>query len=601
MVRFTHTVRQLFLAAVILLIGVAVNTVNAGTVTSDDTAQLLARADAIKMNRNADFVKLLAQLQARASTLSSADQWHLRYLESWQTAFVGQNDKAREMLETIIKQAPDLDMREQARATLVNVLGLNHRYEEAFTQLDQSLEELPHITSNTTRYRVLAEASQLLNEAGQYDLAINYADQLMLIPVPMDYACLGKSIELDAEFRKGPHDDALITKMQQGANECAPIGHTLSVVTLRGNIAAIKIEQGKYSQAIALLQGNYEMMERTQYEWLKAHYDALLAEAYWKQNDSAHAEKYAYAAVNAAPNGDFVEPLSAAYQLLYQIAQQKGDLRDALMYHEKFLVADNTRLDDVREKALAYQVVKQQVDTKKAELDALSKKNQILQLQQALDHKAVEASRLYIVLLLIMLASIALWLYRLKRSQLRFMHLARRDSLTGILNRQYFVEEAEQSLRHEARSMRCATLLLIDLDHFKSVNDNHGHTEGDQVLRRVVTTCQRYLHSYDIFGRLGGEEFGILLPECTAELAIERAERIRVAIFTSHERNDDIPISASVGIASTTHHGHDLRQLLMAADEALYRAKRDGRNRVVINLQAMAQPAPAKAEGSSTR
>lgn len=149
--------------------------------------------------------------------------------------------------------------------------------------------------------------------------------------------------------------------------------------------------------------------------------------------------------------------------------------------------------------------------------------------------------------------------------------------------------------------MRCASLLLIDLDHFKSVNDNHGHTEGDQVLRRVVTTCQRYLHPYDVFGRLGGEEFGILLPECTAELAIERTEQIRAAICTSHEKNDDIPISASLGIASTAHHGYDLRQLLMAADEALYRAKRDGRNRVIIHIQAMTQPMPSKAAGSSTK
>jgi diguanylate cyclase (GGDEF)-like protein len=186
--------------------------------------------------------------------------------------------------------------------------------------------------------------------------------------------------------------------------------------------------------------------------------------------------------------------------------------------------------------------------------------------------------------LLTVLASIGFWLFRLKRSQLRFMRLARRDGLTGIFNRQHFVDEAEQSLRYVAKSSRSASLVLIDLDHFKSINDTYGHEVGDHVLRRAVAICQRYLHSSDVFGRLGGEEFGILLPECNHEQARERAEQLRAAIHAEPAGDShDITVSASFGIASTVHHGYELRKLLLAADEALYRAKRDGRNRVVVN------------------
>jgi diguanylate cyclase (GGDEF)-like protein len=579
------TLRKNRRVAAALLLITFIGTTTAAVPATDDTAQLFARADAIKMMDNAGYVKLLEQLTQREATLSDADKWHLRHLQAWQAAYMGQNDKARPMFETIIDQAPDPDLREQARATLVNILGISHHYQEAFSVLDQALEALPGITRDSTRLHVLAEASQLLAGAGQYDLAINYADQMIAIPAPTGYACLGEAIKLDAEFRKGLYDDALVSRLQRAVDHCTAAGQPLSADTLRTNIAAIQIEKGKYNEAVALLQSSYASMLKVQYQWLNAQYNALLAEAYWRQKNIPEAEKFALAAVDMGSKGEFLEPLSHAYHVLYQIERDKGNLRDALNYHEKFLSADNTQLDETHQRALAYQIVKQQMDAKKAELDALNRRNQILRLQQALDLKAVETSRLYILLLLIVLGSIAFVLYRLKRSQLRFMRMARYDSLTGVFNRQHFVDQAGQSLRNAASSMRCASLVLVDLGHLKSINDRHGHRVGDSVLRHVAAVCQRHLRTHDLLGRLGGEEFGMLLHDCTAEQAIARAEQLYFAIHASRaDEAKDIPISASLGIASTAHHGHDLHRLLIAANEALSRAKRHSHKRVEINL-----------------
>jgi len=249
------------------------------------------------------------------------------------------------------------------------------------------------------------------------------------------------------------------------------------------------------------------------------------------------------------------------------------------------MAADKGYLNEVSAKALAFQTVKQQVLAKKLQIDTLNKQNQILTLEQKLAKKATETSRLYIVLLVLLLASIALWTYKIKRSQLRFMKLARRDGLTGIYNRQHFVNEAELQLQYCRKSSREACLVLIDLDHFKVINDTHGHAVGDRVLRRAVEACKAHLRSTDIFGRLGGEEFGILLPECSLEQVIARAEQIRVAIATAAAGEDapGVPISASFGVSSSVQSGYELRDLLMHADEALYRAKREGRNRVSVN------------------
>ena len=131
-----------------------------------------------------------------------------------------------------------------------------------------------------------------------------------------------------------------------------------------------------------------------------------------------------------------------------------------------------------------------------------------------------------------------------------------------------------------------ACLISIDLDHFKRINDTHGHAVGDAVLRHTVATCQGQLRPTDLFGRLGGEEFGILLRGCSRERGMEVANRIRMAIGATPLEQDSyvVSVSASVGLAATDVSGYNLQRLCMEADAALYRAKRGGRNRVIADI-----------------
>jgi diguanylate cyclase (GGDEF)-like protein len=179
------------------------------------------------------------------------------------------------------------------------------------------------------------------------------------------------------------------------------------------------------------------------------------------------------------------------------------------------------------------------------------------------------------------------WLFRLKRSQLRFMRLSRCDGLTGISNHQHFISEADRILRLLEKRLGHACLISIDLDHFKQVNDTHGHAMGDAVLKHAVAICQHHLRPADVFGRLGGEEFGILLQECSREQGLEIANRIRIAIGATPMEHDGngILVSASVGLASTDTSGYELQRLCKDADMALYCAKRAGRNRVIAGSE----------------
>lgn len=583
--------RKYCYAGILLLLIVLAGVANAAVPAPHSASQLLVLAENTKTRDNAAFAKLLQELKGRTAELSEGEKWRLRYMQAYQNAYIGKEELARTELEAIVKEVPDSSLRTKVIGTLINVLGTGHHYDEAFQYLDHALDDLAQVTDKDARFHLLSEASQLLSDAGQYELAAIYANQITVDYPSGRNGCIGGMFELHAKLHGGQVNIAN-EQFQAKIDSCLAVGEKMIADAIVRDMAVLDMQQNKVDDALALLQKHYEEVKGFNYPALTADYNVLLAQAYWKKDDALLAQKYATAAAEISARSDFIESLVKSYQLLYQIERQQGNLRDALAYHEKYVAADKEHLDDIREKALAYQIAKQQVETKKIELEALSKQNQILHLQQALDHKAMVTSRLYIALLLTVLASIALWLYRLKRSQLRFMRLARRDGLTGIFNRQHFVEEAEETLRYVGKSLRGACLILIDLDHFKDINDTHGHVAGDAVLKRAVAVCQCHLNSCDVFGRLGGEEFGILLPECTVIQALERAERIRVAI-QQVDSDEDVPLTASFGIATTAHYGYELRRLLIAADSALYRAKNEGRNRVVVSMDDYAPRATA--------
>jgi diguanylate cyclase (GGDEF)-like protein/PAS domain S-box-containing protein len=156
------------------------------------------------------------------------------------------------------------------------------------------------------------------------------------------------------------------------------------------------------------------------------------------------------------------------------------------------------------------------------------------------------------------------------------------DPLTGVCNRRRFFEIAEQELDRARRYKHPLSLITLDADDFKKVNDNYGHLTGDRVLIELVRVCEKILRSSDTLGRFGGEEFLILLPETCWEDAMKTAERIRaaIALIRLPESSDRLSISASLGVAAFIDSDRSVDDLIKRADDALYRAKNAGKNQV---------------------
>jgi diguanylate cyclase (GGDEF)-like protein len=163
--------------------------------------------------------------------------------------------------------------------------------------------------------------------------------------------------------------------------------------------------------------------------------------------------------------------------------------------------------------------------------------------------------------------------------------LAATDSLTGVANRRHFIQHAAEELAHSHRFDRPFCILMMDIDHFKRINDRYGHAVGDATLRALVTVLNDAKRESDLLGRLGGDEFAVVLRESDGRNGRVVAERLRQQAAATQVTSDgeEISFTVSFGIAARETAGDTLEGLMRRADAALYRAKNRGRNRVEMS------------------
>ncbi len=182
-----------------------------------------------------------------------------------------------------------------------------------------------------------------------------------------------------------------------------------------------------------------------------------------------------------------------------------------------------------------------------------------------------------------------------ERTELRHRNAAMLDPLTGIANRRAFLQDAQSLAKRHVANPRPTAVLLIDLDHFKSINDRFGHALGDRVLEVFTDSARQSVRSSDLFGRLGGEEFAAVLRDSSREWAVAVAQRIRETFASAAQEVDGRPVGAtvSIGVAHCQEAAFDVAEMLAQADQALYFAKERGRNRVeVASLEMVMERKP---------
>jgi len=267
----------------------------------------------------------------------------------------------------------------------------------------------------------------------------------------------------------------------------------------------------------------------------------------------------------------------------------QGKLEQALNYFEVSQSLWAKLLEERSRKDLAYQRVKFQTQDQANQLKLLGQINKLLTSERELQERNKRSLELLVVVTGLLLAFVVVWLMRTWRQKNDYRTFSQIDGLTKVSNRTHLMACANEAFKDARGSI---AVVLFDMDEFKQINDTFNHATGDWVLKTVSDTISRCLRAQDMFGRLGGEEFAICLPNTPEHEAIVLAERCRSAIaaIDSTPSGFNFSISASFGIAVRPPNGAaNFEETLAAADQALYRAKHLGRNRIEIYGESASQ------------
>jgi diguanylate cyclase len=547
-------------------------------------ALLLAEADRIRSADARRFEELLGALEARRAAASRRQQQHLEYLQAYRSMLYGHDVAGGiERAKRLFDQAEDPDLQFRAGSLVVNGYAVNRSFTEGLRFLNQTLAMRQQVRDGDIRHDGINVAAVLYGELGQHALSLQYAEETLADDPRPRARCFAGHLRAQAQYFLGqlPHDGAALAAVVE---ECSSLGEHVSANFTRAVQARLLAARGEPKAAIRLLEDHVGAVEALGYPRLIAEFRSLLAELTQQQGNQAAAERHALATVAHQKSVASTSALALAFRTLYEIAEARGEMAEALDYHRRYAEADKAWLNEVKTRELAYQIVRQETSQKNQQIELLNRQNEVLQLQQEVQEQSAQNARLLVALLVVMLATIAFWAYKTKRVQMSLRRMAETDALTGICNRHHFSRQSERTLQQCRRAGGEAALVMFDLDHFKSINDRFGHAVGDWVLKRVVEACAPACRQVDTFGRLGGEEFAILLAGCDLEGARRVADecRERLAAVDTGDSGHRFRVTASFGVTTTAVSGYDLTRLLSHADRVMYAAKHGGRDRVSI-------------------
>jgi len=550
---------------------------------SERVGELLEKAERLRSSDALAFRRLLREANESRADASEAQREQMDYLNAYALNTSGRFSDAIAATKRLLATTTDKNLRVRASALLVNSFGATRQFAEGLRQLERTLAWLPESDDPRMHVHAMVSASILYNLIGQYEHGLEYATKLQQQTLNQREQCFARYTEAEARFFLGKSTDS--ADIAEVVEFCASIREAILSNLGRQLLARQLADNGQRKKAIALLQNHLSDVEATRYPRLIGEVHALLAQYLLEDENLVGAEQHAKAAVAYASDIAYSQPLVMAYHTLYDVSQRKGDAQVALNYFRKYAEADKAYLNEVKARELAYQIVRQETLQKSQQISVLDQENQVLQLQRKVDQQAAQNTRLIVILLVLLVASIGYWAFKIKRVQLSLKKMAETDALTGICNRHHFTLRAERALAECARNGEQAALIMFDLDHFKNINDRFGHGTGDWALKEVAEASKGFCRRIDVLGRLGGEEFAILMYGCDLRAAARVAEdcRVRLAQIETRETGHVFAITGSFGVTSSMQSGYSLAKLLSHADKQLYRAKHLGRNRVCVH------------------
>ncbi len=543
---------------------------------------LLEKANSVKSQDTVEFNRLLADLEQHSSDFTSYEANFYRYLQAYSIGFSGETTHAIQYFREVYQSTNNIDLKVRALTSIINMYGINRNYVEGYSEAQQ-LMELVKKASKKMQIHAYAGLSIFYNQLDEFKLGLLAANKVIEASDDPRVMCIAHSTKMEAEYHLRL---ALApSSVDKAIDLCQNVDENVAVLLNLVIKAKLHAQLEELDIAISLLESKADIFRSVTYPVAKADYESALAQFYFKAGDFERAKAKAQSAIELSSGAGLFRPRIAAFEVLYKYYENKGNVELSHQFYKAYAETEKAFLDETKITQLAIRQTQYDALEKANQIELLNKENSLLKTQAELAQREIDNSRLIIATLVLLACIILVWLLINRKMQLQLRNLAQTDKLTGVANRHYFTQLAEKALSYHKKTDQHLTIVVFDLDLFKNVNDSYGHTVGDWTLKAVVDVVKRVCRAQDVVGRLGGEEFAIVLPGCAARKAESITESCRRAIagIDTSPTGVRFTVTASFGIADTRHCGYKYQSLYANADRALYRSKNEGRNRIYVS------------------
>lgn len=546
-------------------------------VNATNSHDILQQADELRSSSASLSKQYL--LNIKRENLTAVEQDLYDYLTVFNVSMSGNLLQAIKELEILRTKVTSKKVQLRVIASLVTWYTGTQQWHKALLAVSSLQQKLSQARNARAVDQPYLSLLFFYNQIGDYQQAIKIAQNLYEYSPSERSKCNAKSEYLYAQLKIDPRM-LTIKDFERNIAQC----HNTNALIIKHNsisyLATYLLQQNKSQRALSLLRGTIDEVIETHYLPMVTSYFELLAQTYLTIGNEGQAEYFARQILNT--DEQYQPPILTALNILATISEKKGLNAEALGYYKQVYAAEKLKFEQDYAKQLAIQKTKLDTIEKSTQINLLDKENSLLKTQAELAKTSAENDRLFMTLIGIVTIVMFLWAYKNRRNHLKLRIMAQTDELTGTANRRHFNQQATDALTYCQKAGQPISFILFDLDFFKKVNDNFGHQTGDWALKEVVAVTQAMCRSNDFMGRLGGEEFGMLLPSCSMEKALLLAEQCRQAIaaIDSKGSGHQFSLSASFGLSDTQTCGYQLDKLFAGADAALYQCKDLGRNRI---------------------
>lgn len=510
--------------------------------------------------------------------------FHLQ--EARHLALAGRSREALDRAAMLLERSLAPDQRLRTLQFSANIAVLLRDYETAFDHLISALEFEEQVDDPVATIATYNMASYMFGKVGEHDRAIEYgrtAIERALEHGDANEECVARQ-RVAPVYKWAGQDDRSEEEYRRAIEVCRSINNQLFEGVIQHGLADLLRKNGRLEEARELAESAIQLLEEAVYPLGEFEARLVLAQTLVDLGESPSFQDHSLADLSEYfRSNEAWDQLATLEALRARMAIVDQDTNAALRHLAEQEEAREQFLGRDRVMRLAYLEVAFDTQLKEQRIELLEERARVAQLEA---ETAIQQQRAGTTILLLSafagLLLLVLLLVTL-RGRRHFRALSRQDHLSGLPNQRWFQERAEAILKQAEMKERAIFLVMADIDHFKAINDEYGHLMGDQVLGRIA---RRFRSAFDedvLIGRVGGEEFAVLMEADDEAPVVEAIERFRKAPPDAARRGDP-SVTLSFGIARSRP-GDSIDRLRQRADRALYRAKQEGRDRVVVSAE----------------